>query len=204
LQQVVSGSEPEVREKRALAHQLEELLRYVDPARASAAPVVEVLPPYFDELVDLLSRVARRRHAAQNALRALEFIGTETVANAGKAWTTAFPGIDEISAKLASDTVRFLVRSCDLDPWFLESFDAAIEGDLIASRKTAARSETQTAPTQASMFGHGVSQLTQLNGRRRATGDDSETGASTSQEPQESTLGSVQSEVERDAERHSH
>jgi hypothetical protein len=151
LRQVLSGSEPEAREKQTLARQLAELLRYVDPHGEGAVPTVELLPPYFDELVDLSSRVARRRQAAAGALRALEFIGVETIANAGKAWTQAYPEDDGLSAKLASDTVRFLVRACDLDSWYVEAFDAAIEGALLSPSDS--RSGQRASPTsQGELF----------------------------------------------------
>lgn len=63
-----------------------------------------------------------------NALRVLEFVGNETVAAEGATWADAFPTNGRLAVKLASDTVRFLVRACHLPSEFLQRFDELTKG----------------------------------------------------------------------------
>jgi hypothetical protein len=123
LKQVFVGSEQEIREKEAT---LKLLLEFA-ATRGTRAPY-SVVPPYFADLLDLVTRAARRRSHATEALRVLEFTGVETVATSGAAWTDAFPGADPLDAKLASDVVRFLARAANLSSEFVNIFDDAVAG----------------------------------------------------------------------------
>jgi len=123
LTQAMVGSEQERREKEQLGKLLAELFTQIDPRLGQKLPRVPVLPDYFDELLDLATRLSRRRNEVNGALRVLEFSGVETIANAGASWPDAFPGRDEREVKLASDVVRFLVRAARLSPEFLSLFD---------------------------------------------------------------------------------
>jgi hypothetical protein len=123
LLQTVVGSEQDRREKETLAKQLGDLFTHIDPSVRSRLPRLPIQPPYFTDLIDLVSRVSRRRAEVTGALRSLEFTGVETVANVGARWPDAFPGADPREAKLASDVIRFLVRACALSPEFVTRFD---------------------------------------------------------------------------------
>lgn len=122
LRQVVVGTEHEAREKERLGQQLARLFAAL-PTKSDEVPPVELLPPYFDDLADLFGRLSRRRLEATEALRVLEFFGTETVAARGVAWTDAFPGAGPYAPKLASDVIRFLVSSAGLPANFMALFD---------------------------------------------------------------------------------
>jgi hypothetical protein len=123
LTQAMVGSEQERREKEQLGNLLAELFTRIDPNVGRKLPRVPVLPDYFDDLLDLATRLSRRRNEVNGALRVLEFGGVETIANGGARWPDAFPGRDEREVKLASDVIRFLVRAAGLDPAFVQIFD---------------------------------------------------------------------------------
>lgn len=123
LLQAVVGSEQDRREKETLARQLGDLFTHIDPSVQSRLPRLPIRPAYFEDLVDLVARVSRLRGQVTGALRALEFTGVETIANVGARWPDAFPAADPREAKLASDVIRFLVRSCGLNPEFVTRFD---------------------------------------------------------------------------------
>lgn len=125
LQQVVVGTESEVREKRFLADQLASLLKGLG-AGQSEQTAVDILPDYIGELGELMARLARRRHAAVDGLRVLEFASVESIANRGATWEEAFPGSSPYGPKLAADVVRFLVRVGRLESGLLDAFEAAI------------------------------------------------------------------------------
>jgi hypothetical protein len=121
LANVVVGDERERRDKEYLAAQLRRLFAAV-PTGGSAPPVVDVLPAYYGDLTDLMVRLLRRRSTVVGALRALEFAAVETALPRGTP-SGQISGIDAYSWKLASDTVRFLVRAARLDRDLQEQFD---------------------------------------------------------------------------------
>lgn len=123
LKQVFVGSEQEIREKEAT---LKLLLEFA--ATRGSRTTYSVVPPYFADLVDLVTRAARRRSHATEALRVLEFTGVETIAANGASWTEAYPAADPLDAKLASDVVRFLARAANLSVDFVNIFDDAVAG----------------------------------------------------------------------------
>ena len=128
LRQAVVGGEQEMREKQVLAEKLKIVMNSVAAHSRESIPDVPILPTYFDDLVDLVSRAATRRPVLTDSLRAIEFTATETLAGSGVAWRQAVPHADVHGAKLASDVVRFLVRAARLDPAFVTRFDDSIEG----------------------------------------------------------------------------
>jgi hypothetical protein len=145
LAQIVTGSEFEFREKERLAARIKELIAELAPERVDRVSKFPVLPDYFDQLSDLTSRLLRRRDLGVGALRALEFVGVETISGRGVSWTEAFPDRDLVEAKLASDVIRFLAKAAGLDPVFVTHFDeliapapsvSAIEGEQAALFET--------------------------------------------------------------------
>lgn len=163
LTQSVVGSEQDRREKEQLARQLTELFSRVDPSMRRRHP--NVLPEYFEDLVDLVARASRRRSQINGALRVLEFTGVETVAGDGASWREAFPTTDVREPKLASDVIRFIVRAAHLSPEFVDRFDQAIDaqsddpvnaGDGGSETEKASDTDAQAAGPeigQASLFG---------------------------------------------------
>lgn len=122
LAQVVIGDERERRDKEFLASQLARLFDAL-PKRAQAPAKVDVVPSYYGDLTDLMTRFLRRRSTAVGALRALEYASVESAlpATAGKSGPP--PEIDDFAWKLGSDTVRFLVRACGLERELVDQFD---------------------------------------------------------------------------------
>lgn len=129
LAQSILGGEQERREKEVLAEQLKALVSHVDPEGAAQAPKVPILPRYFDSLVDLISRVSRRRNEVNGAMRCLEFVGVETIACRGVSWVEAFPNASPVQAKLASDVIRFLSMASAVSSDFVQAFDRAVQGE---------------------------------------------------------------------------
>lgn len=134
LTQSVVGSEQDRREKEQLARQLSELFARVDPSLRRRQP--NVLPDYFEDLVDLVARASRRRSQITGALRALEFTGVETEAGGGVSWREAFPSADARELKLASDVIRFIGRATQLSSEFVDRFDAATEPNRASPEPT--------------------------------------------------------------------
>lgn len=128
LKQVVVGGEHEIREKEDLKQQIRALIEHFEPVASRRPAEPDIVPPFFDDLVDLVARTARRRGLATEALRVLEFTGVETVLGRGASWKAAFPSSDPLAAKLASDVVRFLCRAAGLDMKLLDIFDQTVEG----------------------------------------------------------------------------
>jgi hypothetical protein len=147
LRQVVVGSEQEIREKEQLARRIQELISFADERRSREAPEVPVLPKYFDDLLDLVSRAARRRVHANQALRILEFTGIETISNRGARWVDAFPNSDALAGKLASDVIRFLCRAAGLSTDFVNAFDASLDGKLGLGTADASERDLEAQPT---------------------------------------------------------
>jgi hypothetical protein len=148
LHQVVVGTEAEVREKRLLADQLAALLKGLGVGGPDV-PAVDILPDYIDELRDLLARLARRRDAAVEAMRALEFTGVETLASRGGSWEEAFPSAPPYGPKVAADVVRFLVHVGGLDPALLAAFERALGPTAPDAGGTRSASPGASAPAPA-------------------------------------------------------
>jgi hypothetical protein len=162
LTQSVVGSEQDRREKEQLAAQLTELFNRVDPSLRRRPP--NLLPEYFEDLVDLVARASRRRSQINGALRVLEFTGVETEAGSGASWREAFPAADAREPKLASDVIRFIVRASHLSPEFVDRFDRATDPQATSPSSPRVRDGTptpevddrgQSLPGQASLFGSG-------------------------------------------------
>jgi hypothetical protein len=164
LTQAMVGSEQERREKEQLGKLLAELFTQIDPGVGRKLPRVPVLPDYFDDLLDLATRLSRRRNEVNGALRALEFTGVETIANAGARWPEAFPGRNEREVKLASDVVRFLVRAARLPADFVPLFDEAASG---GSAGQAVRGEPSGGPLVPDEPRHGAGQVANAKKGRR-------------------------------------
>jgi hypothetical protein len=162
LVQAVFGGEQERREKEALARELKTLITHLDRRAADQVANLPILPTYFDELVGLVARLARRRNRLGGSLRALEFVGVERIASRGAAWREGFPTANPIEAKLASDVVRFLCRACALPMEFVDHVDAELVGeaqDVVPNQppnseaiKESRNAASDSVSTQGSLF----------------------------------------------------
>lgn len=151
LQQTIVGGEPELRERQRVAEELRAVLAHVRLRKGEQLPGISVLPDYFDDLLDLLERLGRRRGVATEALRCLEFIGVETLALTGASWKEAFPNSSPLAVKLASDVLRFVVRTSGLSPEFVRRFDEVTRAP--ASSPAADRAPGLFDPPAANLAG---------------------------------------------------
>jgi hypothetical protein len=90
--------------------------------------VFEALPPYYDKLLELITRLLRRPDQATPMLRTLQAVVIGAFAN--KRPITELIGEPEpLTAKLVLDVITFLVTAADLDRSVLIAFESALHGD---------------------------------------------------------------------------
>jgi hypothetical protein len=169
LAHVVIGDERERRDKEFLASQLKRVFAAV-PKRSGPMPSVDVVPPFYEDLSDLMLRLMRRRALAVQGLRALEFATVEAAQpRASRSITPT--DVDAFAWKLASDTVRFLVRASSLEIGLLESFDdlyareQPIDARDAIEKETSPSDETPRDPVQDQ---EGRGQISLFNERTRS------------------------------------
>ncbi len=120
LAHLVVGDERERRDKEFVAERLRKLVAALPHGRADLQPI-DVVPPYYGDLTDLMVRVLRRRGDVVHALRVLEYVSvTSSLGLRGIPAETRF---DLFGVKLASDVVRFLVKACGLSRRIQDDFD---------------------------------------------------------------------------------
>jgi hypothetical protein len=112
LQEYLFGGAIELKEKQETA----ELLQRLKP---DGAREMTHLPEYYTDLRELVTRLLRRPHALQAALRYAEAASALSAARTRvtlkDAWGDRF---DAVAAKLVADVCGFLVAAADLDPAF--------------------------------------------------------------------------------------
>ncbi|MEV1154814.1 hypothetical protein AB0J27_05320 [Micromonospora chokoriensis] len=107
------GGQVALREKKQM---LEQLARIVPPAAQGGA---QLLPVWYNQLLELVGRFNRAPHACLPALQYAEMLSAALVARKRTTVSKAFGAhIDSIAAKLLSDIVGFLVASAGLHPNF--------------------------------------------------------------------------------------
>ena len=109
----VAGGELALREKNALAKLLEQAGIVVDTRSA-------VLPPYTDDLAELITRITVRPGEISDILRYAEYLSTATVVGEEASVGVAFgeTHVRPIAAKLLADVCGFLVAASGLRPDF--------------------------------------------------------------------------------------
>jgi hypothetical protein len=117
---LVVGDERERRDKEFVAEQLRRMFAALPQRRGELQPV-EVVPPYYGDLTDLVTRILRRRGDAVHALRVLEY--TSITSAGGGSGAPASALFNPLGIKLASDVVRFLVKACGLNRRIQDDFD---------------------------------------------------------------------------------
>ncbi|MFF4875436.1 hypothetical protein [Micromonospora sp. NPDC000668] len=105
------GGQVALREKKQM---LEQLSRIVPPAAQGSA---QLLPAWYNQLLELVGRFNRSPHACLPALQYAEMLSAALVARKRTTVSKAFSThINPIAAKLLSDIVGFLVASAGLHP----------------------------------------------------------------------------------------
>ncbi len=117
LQAYLFGGHDGLLEKQRLAKVLSRLAPAGATSRADAAD--GVLPPWYPQLLELLTRHLRRPHSVNAQLRFLEWLSEAQQAKVTTTVDQAFGNnCDDLAAKLAADTCGFLITACGLDRQF--------------------------------------------------------------------------------------
>lgn len=112
IQEYVLGGATGVKEKQNVAEMF-------DRMKPEGTPPLGYLPPYYQNLRELVTRLLRRPGEMQTALRYAEVASTLMVARQRIPLTTAFgDDFDPLAAKLVADVCGFLVAACGLDARF--------------------------------------------------------------------------------------
>lgn len=112
LQEYLFGGQMAFREKQRLA----DLLERVAPKGSSAGGV---LPGWYPQLLELLTRHLRRPHVVGDELRYAEWASEAQLAKHPDLVADAFgSGFSDVAAKLLADVCGFLVTAANLDPDF--------------------------------------------------------------------------------------
>lgn len=137
------GGEQNLREAQQRVHALKQLQQRIEGGeRADLDSVFQELPPYYDKLLELITRLLRRPDQATPMLRTLQAVVLGSFAN--KRPITELIGEPEpLTAKLVLDVITFLVTAADLDRSVLTAFESALHGDT---------GDTGTQPRQRSQF----------------------------------------------------
>ncbi|GAI82719.1 unnamed protein product [marine sediment metagenome] len=124
MRQYLFGGEVGLREKEAVVKQLEKLRNVIEGKNAeSAKPIFSVLPPYYDALLELVTRFVLKPRAASNVLRYSEWLNLskDFLDQIGQLPDGLLP-VDQVSAKLLNDISRFLTESSGLSKEFSDRF----------------------------------------------------------------------------------
>jgi hypothetical protein len=123
------GGEKNLREAQQRVQALKRLQQRIEGGdRADLEAVFEALPPYYDNLLELITRLLRRPDQATPMLRTLQAVVLGSFAN--KRPITELIGEPEpLTAKLLLDVITFLVQAADLDRSVVAAFESALHGD---------------------------------------------------------------------------
>jgi hypothetical protein len=126
LREYLFGGAIGLREKEETAA----LLQTVAPP---GTPALNHLPPYYNDLRELVTRLLRRPNEIQTALRYAEASASLMAARHRVPLRDAFgQGFDPVAAKLVADVCGFLVAAADLNPGFRSEARAYLLAEPIA------------------------------------------------------------------------
>jgi hypothetical protein len=132
LQEYLFGGAVALKEKQDTAELLQRL-------RPDGAREMTHLPEYYTDLRELVTRLLRRPHSLQTALRYAESASALSAARARvtlkDAWGDQF---DALAAKLVADVCGFLVAAAGLDPAFRAEARAYLLAEPVNSPSSAA------------------------------------------------------------------
>ncbi|WJK33173.1 hypothetical protein [Solwaraspora sp. WMMA2065] len=115
LQQYLFGGQMALQEKKRLA----EILQRLAPKQTVIGGSDGVLPPWYPQLLDLLTRHLRRPNSISDELRYAEWAAEAQLAKVTPTVADAFgEGFDPLAAKLLADVCGFLVTVSRLDAGF--------------------------------------------------------------------------------------
>jgi hypothetical protein len=110
MREYLFGGELGLREKRELARVLRQAA-----GKPDRVDDLEVLPPYFSLLLDVMQRFMRRPANMANVLRYAEWLAEAQVAKHAQPLSEVFGNAyDDVAAKLLADACAFLVSAADL------------------------------------------------------------------------------------------
>lgn len=118
------GGEVGLREKEAVVKQLRNLRQLIEGEQAtSAKEIFTVLPPYYDALLELVTRFVRKPQASSNVLRYSELLNlTKDSPQQPPQLPTGLLPINQISVKLLNDIAKFLTEASGLSNEFSNKF----------------------------------------------------------------------------------
>lgn len=142
IQEYLFGGAVELKEKQNTAELLQRL-------RPDGAREMTHLPEYYVELRELVTRLLRRPHALQTALRYAEaasaLSAARTRVSLKDAWGDRF---DAVAAKLVADVCGFLVAAAGLDPTFRAQARAYLLAEPVHPAPTSAAAIPSLALSQ--------------------------------------------------------
>lgn len=101
-------------------------------------------PPYFPGLLELVTRMLRRPHAASRILRLAEYILFAVLMAGEPPARESFGEFDEMASKLFVDIAAYLANAAELPPRFVEATQNLISGGTNESQQ---KSATAIQPT---------------------------------------------------------
>jgi hypothetical protein len=123
------GGEQNLREAQQRVQALKNLQQRIEGGeRAELDSVFEALPPYYNNLLELITRLLRRPDQATPMLRTLQAVVIGAFANR-RPITELIGEPEPLTAKLLLDVITFLVTAADLDRSVLTAFESALHGD---------------------------------------------------------------------------
>lgn len=118
------GGEVGLREKEATVKRLKELRNMLEGEQAtSAKEIFTVLPPYYDGLLELVTRFVRKPQSSSHVLRYSEWLNLSKgfLKDSPQLPSTLLP-IDQVSVKLLNDVARFLTEASGVKKDFSAKF----------------------------------------------------------------------------------
>lgn len=144
LRQYLFGGQIALQEKQQLAYELQRMLA----RRVSATEGSGLLPPWYGDLLELLTRHLRRPTKITEELRYAEWLAEAAMhkypANPVDAFRATF---DSVAAKLLADVCGFLVRAAQLDPGFRTFAQSALS--MTGGMGARNDADTPTAPAES-------------------------------------------------------
>jgi hypothetical protein len=128
LRRHMFGGDIALQEREHLMSLLKSMRDEVEGNQKAKTGIFELTPPYFADLVEIVSRMVRNPHSAVKALRLSEYI-LYCVLIAGNAPAEqSLEEFDPITAKLVVDVAAFLCKAANLDGAFLDRTQSLLAG----------------------------------------------------------------------------
>ncbi len=122
--QYLLGGEVNLREKEATMNTLRELRYTIEGKQVnSATDIFQVLPSYYESLLELISRFILKPRDSSNVIRYAEWLSlcSGITLQPTSIASTLIP-VNPVSVKLLNDVAKFLVEAGELNKGFIDSF----------------------------------------------------------------------------------